>query len=330
MTVLDARTLAIDAEATARAICDSLVRTLGRTLNRQGAVVAVSGGVDSATCLALAARALGPGRTLALVMPAADSDPEGTSRATSLCEQFGVPHVVEDIGPVLAALGCDARRDDAIRKVFPEYGAGYRSKIALASGLADRDRISYFNLIVESPSGELRSERMPPGVYLAVVAATNMKQRTRKLIEYFHAERLNYAVIGTPNRLEYELGFFVRGGDALADVKPIAHLYKTQVYALAAYLGVPSDILGQTPTTDTYSLHQTQEEFYFGLPLDRLDLLLFAYRNGIGEGEAGSALGMTADQVRRVYRDIESKRRAALKGLREAVLVEDVGLGSGT
>src|SRR5437870_5140867 len=134
------------------------------------------------------------------------------------------PHVVEDIGPVLAALGCDARRDDAIRKVFPEYGAGYRSKIALASGLADRDRISYFNLIVESPSGELRAERMPPGVYLAVVAATNMKQRTRKLIEYFHAERLNYAVIGTPNRLEYELGFFVRGGDALADVKPIAHL----------------------------------------------------------------------------------------------------------
>jgi NAD+ synthase len=327
---LGAGALEIDPEATAHAIADSLVRTVARTLNRRGAVVALSGGVDSATCLALAARALGPERVFGLLLPAADSDPGSTERAGSLCRQLGVPYTLEDISPILIALGCDARRDQAIRKVFPDYGPGYRSKIALAEGLVERDRISYFNLIVESPSGERRSERMPPDVYLAIVAATNMKQRTRTLLAYFHAERLNYAVLGTPNRLEYELGFFVRGGDGLADAKPIAHLYKTQVYALAAHLGVPDEILGQTPTTDTYSLHQTQEEFYFGMPLDRLDLLLFAYRNGVKEADAGQALGMTGDQVKRIYRDIEAKRRAAVRGLRDAVLVEDVNLAPET
>ena len=60
-----------------------------------------------------------------------------------------------------------------------------------------------------------------------------MKQRTRKQIEYYHTDQLNYAVPGTPNRLEYDPGFLVRNGDGAADSKPIAHLYKSRVYPLA-------------------------------------------------------------------------------------------------
>ena len=122
--------------------------------------------------------------------------------------------------------------------------------------------------------------RLPLQEYLQIVAATNFKQRIRKTLEYFHADRLNYAVVGTPNRLEYDQGFFVKNGDGAADVKPIAHLYKTQVYALARHLGLPEEICNGAPTTDTYSLPQGQDEFYFALPYDQMDLALWALNHG--------------------------------------------------
>jgi NAD+ synthase len=155
-----------------------------------------------------------------------------------------------------------------------------------------------------------------------------MKQRARKLVEYFHAERMNYAVLGTANRLEHELGFFVRGGDGLADLKPIAHLYKTQVISLAEYLGVPDEIVALSPTTDTFSLPQTQEEFYFGLPHADLDLLLHAQTQGIAPTDVGGVVGLRPEQVERAYRDIESKRRTAARASMDALLVEPVPLPS--
>jgi NAD+ synthase len=194
--------------------------------------------------------------------------------------------------------------------VFPDYGDGDRCKITTPP-LLESDRLTYAQLVVESPSGETRASRMGPGAYLQLIAATNYKQRLRKTTEYYHADRLGYAVIGTPNRLEYELGFFVKQGDGAADLKPIAHLYKTQVYALAEHLGVPEEVRRQPPTTDTFSLPQTQEEFYFALPYDKMDLCLYASNNGIAAAEVAEALELTPEEVARVYRDIEAKRRVA-------------------
>jgi NAD+ synthase len=308
-------------EALAGHIQASLTKLVGRELTRRGVVVGVSGGIDSAVCAALATRALGPDRVVAILMPEADSDPASTERGRELCDQLGLKYEVEDIAPALAALGCYSRRDSAIRRVFPDYGEGWRQKITLAEGLMDRDRVSYFNLTVASPDGELQTARMPTDVYLEVVAATNMKQRTRKLIEYFHAEARNFAVLGTPNRLEYELGFFVRGGDGLADIKPIAQLYKTEVYALAAHLGLPQSIQSQPPSTDTYSLPQTQEEFYFALPYAEMDLLLWAWHHEVSAAAAGEAMGLGEEQVERVYKDIVAKRRAAHRLSRDAAIV---------
>ncbi|HEY8524285.1 MAG TPA: NAD(+) synthase [Acidimicrobiales bacterium] len=328
MTTFDRDVLRIDAEAVATDVAAAIRRHTNQ-LKRRGLVVGVSGGVDSAVCAALAVRAVGPDRVTALLMPEADSDPESTERGELLCKALGIDHVVEDIAPALEALGCYRRRDAAIRRVFPDFGPGWRQKIALAEGLLDRDRVSYFTLVVESPAGERSSQRMPTDVYLEVVAATNMKQRTRKLMEYFHAEARNYAVLGTPNRLEYELGFFVRGGDGLADLKPIAHLYKTQVYELARHLDVPEEISSQPPSTDTYSLPQTQEEFYFALPYAEMDLLLWAWHHGVPAAEAAPVMGLEPEQVERVYRDIVAKRRVAERSLRDALLVEKVDLSEG-
>jgi NAD+ synthase len=184
-----------------------------------------------------------------------------------ISDRLGIETALEDIAPMLKAAGCYERRDAAIRKVLPEYGPDWKSKLVLPSAMQS-GRLNVFALAAQSPEGETRKVRLPLDTYLGIVAATNMKQRTRKQMEYYHADRLHYAVAGTPNRLEYNQGFFVKNGDGAADIKPIAHLYKTQVYALARALDVPEEIRRRPPITDTYSLPQTQEESCFSLPYD--------------------------------------------------------------
>ncbi|HEX6052097.1 MAG TPA: NAD(+) synthase, partial [Gemmatimonadaceae bacterium] len=224
-------------DAEIAAIVDRIATTLREQLDsqlrRRGFVVAMSGGIDSSVCAALAVRAVGPKRVFGLFLPERDSDPISLTLATELANQLGIESAIEDIAPVLEAAGCYRRRDEAVRMVIPEFGPGWRFKIVLPGDRLNSDRLNFYSVVAESPSGERITRRLTPESYRQVVASTNFKQRTRKMMEYYHADRLHYAVVGTPNRLEYDQGFFVKGGDGLADVKPIAHLYKTQVYALA-------------------------------------------------------------------------------------------------
>jgi NAD+ synthase len=298
----------IDPRQEAERIASEIRRTVLGDLRRRGAVVGMSGGIDSSVVAALCSRALGPEHVLGLLMPERDSSSDALRLGGLLAGQLGIQHVVEDIAGTLAALGCYERRDEAVRMVFPAFGDGWRCKIVLPS-LLEGDRLNVAQLVVIDPAGLESRSRMSPAAYLQLVAATNFKQRTRMSMAYYHADRLNYAVAGTPNLVEYDQGFFVKQGDGAADFKPIAHLYKTQVYALAAYLEIPEEIQARSPTTDTYSLAQTQEEFYFALPFREMDLCLWAVDHGVPAAEVAPAVRLTEEQVLRVFRDVEAKRR---------------------
>ena len=301
--------LRIDPALVASEIESALREQVLGTLRRRGIVLGLSGGVDSSVVASLSARALGKERVLALLMPERDSADESLILGQMMADHLGIRAILEPIGPTLAAAGCYERQAEAIRMVFPEYGEGYRCKVTLPSILAG-ERLNVSELTIESPSGERKTSRLPLQPYLQLIAATNFKQRVRKVMEYHHADRLHYAVAGTPNRLEFDQGFFVKQGDGAADVKPIAHLYKTQVYALAEFLGVPEDIRRRPPTTDTFSMPQTQEEFFFALPYDKMDICLYGRNHGVPPADVAAAIGLTAAQVDRVYRDIDQKRRA--------------------
>jgi NAD+ synthase len=314
--------LRIDAAAT-REIAAAIRDQVLRRLRKRGAVIGLSGGIDSSVTAALCAKALGPEKVFAVLMPEKDSDPESLYLGRLMVEALGLRSAIEDVEPILAAAGCYRRRDEFIRKVAPEFGPGWGCKVIIANALAG-DGYNLTRLVVQSPDGAQQTLRMPLEVYLGIVAATNMKQRTRKQIEYYHADRLNYAVAGTPNRLEYDQGFFVKNGDGAADVKPIAHLYKSQVYQLAEHLGVPEEIRRRPPTTDTWSLAQTQDEFYFSLPYDRMDLCLYGLNHAIPAAAVGRAAGLSEDQVERVWRDIAAKRKATRYLHEPPLLVEPV------
>ena len=301
--------LRLDPSAEVDRITKTLREQVLGQLRRRGAVVGISGGIDSSVVAALCARAFGKEKVLGLFMPEHHSSNDALRLGRMLAEHLGIEAVVEDISPALEGLGCYRRQTEAIRSIVPDYGDGWKCKLVLPS-ILESERLNITRLTVQSPTGEESTVRLTVSAYLQIVSATNYKQRVRKMTEYYHADRLNYAVSGTPNRLEYDQGFFVKQGDGSADFKPIAHLYKTQVYQLAQYLGVPEEIRRRPPTTDTFSMPQTQEEFYFALPYDRMDLCLYALNHGFSAKEVAPVVDLTPSQVERVFKDIDAKRRA--------------------
>lgn len=307
--MFDEDVLKLDPSAEVDRIAETLREQVFGKLHRRGAIVGISGGIDSSVVATLCAHAFGKEKVLGLMMPEQHSSDDALMLGRMLTGHFGIEAVVENITPALEGLGCYQRQVEAIRTVVPEYGDGWKCKLVLPS-ILESERLNITRLTVQSPAGEVNTVRLPVHAYLQIVAATNYKQRIRKMTEYYHADRLNYAVAGTPNRLEYDQGFFVKQGDGSADFKPIAHLYKTQVYQLAEYLGVPEEIRRRPPTTDTFSMPQTQEEFYFALPYDRMDLCLYAVNHSVPVAEVAPVVDLTPAQVERVYKDIEAKRRA--------------------
>jgi NAD+ synthase len=291
-----------DADRLAERIADAV-----RTLGRRGAVLGLSGGVDSSVCTALCARALGPEHVLALRMPERDSP--DTRTAERVAAALGVRSFEEDITAALDALGCYRARDEAIRAVFPDYAPDWRHKLVRSPP----GGVTVFSLEVERPDGTRERRRMPAGPYRGLIAATNLKQRVRKVVEYTWADRLGYAVVGTANLLEHDQGFFVKGGDGLADVKPLARLYKGEVYALATALGLPEEVTAAAPTTGTFSLDQTQDEFYFGYPLEVMDRLIAAFDAGEEPADEQAAIG---------FREIARRREATRYLHAPAIVIE--------
>lgn len=315
--------LEIDPEKETDRVASSIQQQVHGVLRRRGVVLGLSGGVDSSVVAALAVRALGPNRVLGLLMPERESSQDSLELGREIADRFGIETIVEDVTATLDAAGCYSRRDAAISRVLPGFNPGDRCKL-VRPGLLDPADARLFAVVVEGSDGSSRRARLPPAEYRVVVASTCLKQRVRKMMEYHHADRLEYAVAGTANRLEYALGFFVKGGDGLADVKPIAHLYKSQVYELADHLGIPSKITSKPPTTDTYPLEASQEEFYFGLPHRLLDICLHARNHGIPVDVLAQNTGLTVEQIRSVHGDLRGKLRVAERLHRPPMVVDPI------
>ena len=302
--------LDIDPDAEIKRITAFIREMVSSRFRRKGAVVGLSGGVDSAVTAALCVRALGSERVLALFLPERESNPISLELGRAEAARLGIRAIEENITPRLESFGVYERRDGVIREIVPDFGDGWRFNLALPQDLLDRDRLNYYSLIVERPDGTRSSTRVSPAQWQAISACQNIKQRTRMIMLYYHAEREKYIVAGTTNRSETAQGFFVKHGDGGVDIEPLAHLYKTQVYRLARALEVTPGIIERAPSPDTYSLPVTDKEFYFCLDYALLDLILYAYEHEVTASLAADVLGLDPAQIERVFRDLKAKKRA--------------------
>jgi NAD+ synthase len=295
------------AEETERIV--SRLRSTLIDFRKKGAVLGTSGGVDSSVVLALCTKAFSNKNVIALMLPEKDSSPDSLRLARIMAGKLGVTYYVEDLTNSLDALGCYKRRDEAVKNILPEYHAKYKMKITVSKNKKDKGTLNLFNLNIISPDGEEKIKRLPINEYLQIVAASNLKQRCRMSMLYYYAEKNNYCVIGTGNKNEYGQGFFVKNGDGGVDIMPISHLYKSQVYQLAEYLGIPEEIIRRVPTSDTYSAEQTQEEFFFKVPFNILDPIWLGMENNIPAETIANVLGLDASFVKNVIIDISNKIR---------------------
>lgn len=282
------------------------------TLKRTGGMVGISGGIDSSVTLAIAVKALGKEKVTGIMMPEKDSSPESQYLATKLADKLGIETIVEDLTGALKGFGCYERRNKAVNEVFPGFNPDiHKMKIGINDSGLYNNLPPVFHVTVVNADGSEEIKRLPAKDFRQIVAASNFKQRSRMSMLYYHAENLHYAVIGTPNKHEIEQGFFVKYGDGGADVMPISHLYKTQVYQLAEYLEVPRGIIDRPPTTDTYTAEQTQEEFFYQLPFEELDLLWYGFENGYTTEEVAQALEKPVEAVKSIFINFDRKIKTA-------------------
>jgi NAD+ synthase len=290
-------------------LCQRLKDDVFHKLRRRGAVIGISGGIDSSVTFALAVKALGAKNVLGVMMPEKDSSKDSLTFAQTLADRFGAEAIIEDITDALAGFGCYTRRDEAVKHVFQNYEPTKHSfKIGMKESAIETKLPSPFYITLVDEKGQQESKTLPAKAFLQIMGASNFKQRTRMSMLYYHAERLYYSVIGTPNKHEINQGFFVKHGDGGADVMPIGHLYKTQVYQLAKALDVPREIIERTPTTDTYSAEQTQEEFFFQLPFDQMDLLWHAYEHNQSPALVAELVGKSEEAVENIFHSFKRKQ----------------------
>jgi NAD+ synthase len=299
----------LDCEKVVNNLIEKLKYQVFVQFKRQGAIVGTSGGIDSSVMAALCTKAFGPDRTIGIIMPDKDNSPKSKELGIELAKTFGYKYEINDITPALEGAECYKLRADGFKQVFPEWKEGWKAKIVLPTNVLNSDRLNVYRLAIESPSGEKMVKRLPVKAYLQIVAASNMKQRMRMLTVYYHAEVHNYAVIGTANKNEHLQGFFVKYGDGGCDLRPLSEFYKTQVFQLGEYLGVPDEIRRRTPSTETYPSEVSQEEFFFGLDFKTMDLLWLAKDKGFPAPEVAVVMGLTTDQVERVWRDLDQKQK---------------------
>ena len=302
--------LNMDASLEVTRISDFIHKMTFKDFKRKGAVIGLSGGIDSALVAELCVKALGRERVLGIFLPEKESNPISLEYGQKQAAKLGIETVTVDITEYLESLGVYQNRNDVIKRIIPEFDESLKFHITLPQNLLEKDRFNYHSITVEDQTGKRETKRLSGTDWLEISACQNIKQRVRMIQLYYYAEKNNYLVAGTTNKAEVAQGFYVKFGDGGVDIEPIAHLYKTQVYQLSSHLGVIEEIIQRPPSPDTYSLPVTDKEFYFCIDYELLDLLLYAYENNIPFEEISMVLGLDEKQVERVFRDFRAKEQA--------------------
>ena len=279
--------------------------TFGKS-RKHGIVVGISGGIDSAVVAALACNAIGKENVLGIILPEKESNPDSQELAQKLCKTLDIQYLIDDITPILDSALVYKIREEIVQKLFPSFNNLCKYRLIFTENF-DNDGLSIPYLEIQDSENQTHKIKIPLNDYLTMTAATNIKHRTRMSRLYYHAEKNNFLVCGTTNKAEFQQGYFVKYGDGGVDIEPLTNLFKTQVYQLAESLNIPSEIIERKASPDTWSFQVSDEEFFFSLTYDIIDLMLYAHEKSIPLNDICSTLEFDEAKVKRILKSQERK-----------------------
>ena len=277
---------------------------------KRGVVIGISGGIDSAVAVKLCCGAVGKENVLGIILPEKESNPQSQEFAKKYCEKLGIKYEIEDITSILDSSEIYQIREKIVKKYFPDYNQSCKYRIVFSENF-DSDGLSIPYLEVNDGNNQIHKIKLSLNDYFTITAATNIKHRIRMTRLYFHAEKNNFLVCGTTNKAEFQQGYFVKYGDGGVDIEPLANLYKTQIYQLGTYLDIPNEIIERKASPDTWSFDVSDEEFFYSLPYEIVDLMLFAKEKSVTLSDICSTLDLKEEKVKRILNSIERKLQAS-------------------
>ena len=294
-------------EQVINSLVDFIKNQVHENFKKKGVVIGLSGGIDSSVIAVLCLKALGSKNVLGVIMPEKESNPESMQFAQNLAKKFDITTNTIDITNVLDSFDVYNIRNFIKKKHYLDFDDRCEYRIVVPQDLIERDGIGFPYLEIKEHDKNILKIKLSYNDYLTMTAATTIKHRVRMINLYFQAEKNNFLVLGTTNKTEFVQGYYVKYGDGGVDVEPLIDLFKTQIFQLAEYLGIPEEIIKRKPSPDTWSFEVSDEEFFYRMPFGMFDIFWYYRENNLDVKTILEIFSLTDIQAKRILTDQERK-----------------------
>jgi len=301
-------------EKTINSIENFVKEEISKRFQKRGAVIGISGGIDSAVMAAICAKSIDPKQVLGLIMPEKESDPTSQILAKKVAEQFQIETKIIDITSILESFGVYSIKEQIVKEKFSNFNNNCKYRVVVPSKFSSSVGIPFLEILDDE--NKKRQFKISTSEFLTLTASTSIKHRIRMTMLYYHAEKNNFCVVGTTNKSEFLQGYFVKYGDGGTDIEPLTNLYKSQIYQIGEFLKVPNEILEKDASPDIWSFNTSDEEFFYSVPYHVVDLILYARENNMEKSEIEKISNLSLEQIERLLQ-FQNQKRVKSQHMRE-------------
>ena len=294
-----------DLETTVNSITDFIKNEVFEKFQKSGAVLGLSGGIDSAVTCGLCVKSLNPEKILGLIMPERESDPQSQETAENVGKEFNIETKVVDITSILESFGVYEKKENIVKEKFPDFDSECKYRVVVPPKLESSVGIPYLEIL--DGKGITHKNKISSSEFLNLTAATSIKHRVRMALLYYHAEKDHLVVAGTTNKSEYMQGYFVKYGDGGSDIEPLVNLYKSQIYQLGKFLNVPNEVISKDASPDVWSYTTNDEEFFYSVPYKIVDLILYGRENNLSINEIQKHSKISIENIEKLLKFQDQK-----------------------
>jgi NAD+ synthase len=294
-----------DLETTVNSVTDFIKNEVFEKFQKSGAVLGLSGGIDSAVTCGLCVKSLNPEKILGLIMPERESDPQSQETAENVGKEFNIETKVVDITNILESFGVYEKKENIVKEKFPDFDSECKYRVVVPPKLESSVGIPYLEIL--DGKGITHQTKISSSEFLNLTAATSIKHRVRMALLYYHAEKDHLVVAGTTNKSEYMQGYFVKYGDGGSDIEPLVNLYKSQIYQLGKFLNVPNEVISKDASPDVWSYTTNDEEFFYSVPYKIVDLILYGRENNLSINEIQKHSKISIENIEKLLKFQDQK-----------------------